>query len=372
MRTLLPLSILATAFVLAFAPPAGAADPQSPQIELVHPSDGEGFYQGQRVQAAYGCFPGTLEWPIISCDGDIPLGELLDTSSVGTHSFTVRAVDYAGQETSVTHTYTVFDVIPPTASIATPAAGAEYPVGAELYASYSCDDGPGGSAIVGCIGTYPNGYPLPTDRPGTFSFTVDAFDAALNHGTTTATYRVVDSTPPQITISSPPDGASYSVGEAVTPSYSCHDDVDGSRVSCKATPLDLSPGTHVFRVDSVDSAGNAASASTTYSVRYAFDGFYSPLVAAPASASLRAGDAVPVKFSLGGDRGLDILTRVAWRPCSSTTNDSSVAWGALSYNAGPDRYTFMWQTDKSWAGSCKELSLTLRDGTAHAARVSFR
>src|SRR6185437_15961896 len=47
-----------------------------------------------------------------------PLGGLLDTSSVGTHSFSVHAVDYAGAETTVTHTYTVFDTNPPTATIA--------------------------------------------------------------------------------------------------------------------------------------------------------------------------------------------------------------------------------------------------------------
>jgi hypothetical protein len=370
-RTLLPLSILATAAVLVLSAPAGATDPSAPQVELVHPADGEGFYQGQRVQAAYGCFPGTLGWPVISCEGDLSLGEFLATDSVGTHTFTVHAVDYLGAETTVTHTYTVFDTIPPAATIATPAAGAEYPVGAKLQASYSCDDGLGGSAIVGCIGTYPNGYPLPTDRAGTFSFTVDAYDAALNHGSATVTYRIVDRTPPQIAITSPANGTVYQVGEPITPAYSCHDDVDGSRVTCKATPVDSSPGTHVFRVDSVDSAGNTASASTSYSVRYAFDGFYSPLLAEPATASARAGETVPVKFSLAGDRGLDVVARIAWRPCSSTSGDSSTAFGALSYSTGPGRYMFMWQSDKSWAGSCKELLLSLRDGTVHAALVSF-
>jgi hypothetical protein len=152
------------------------------------------------VQAAYGCFPGTLGWPVVTCEGDLPIGDYLDTNAVGMHTFTVHAVDYAGAETTVTHTYTVFDVIPPTATITTPAAGADYPLGAQLYASYSCDDGPGGSGIIGCIGTYPNGYPLPTDRLGTFTFTVDAFDGALTHGTSTATYRVVDRTPPEITL----------------------------------------------------------------------------------------------------------------------------------------------------------------------------
>ena len=364
------LLLVALTSLVLVAP--AAADPRLPQIELVTPAEGEGFYQGQTIQAAYGCFPGELGWPVIACLGDVPLGEYLDTSSVGTHTFTVHATDYSGAESTLTHTYTVFDVIAPTATIVTPAAGAEYPVGAQLYASYSCDDGPGGSAIVGCIGTYPNGYPLPTSTPGAFTFTVDAFDSALNHGTATVTYRVVDRAAPQITILTPADGAQYLVGDPITPSYFCHDDVDGSLVSCKATPIDTSPGSHTFRVDSVDRSGNAASATTAYSVRYDFDGFSSPLLAEPGVVTVKAGDTVPVKFSLHGDRGLDVLARAAWRPCSVVTNDSSAAIGSLAYAAGPDRYTFMWSTDKSWAGTCKEVFLTLRDGTTHGAYVSFR
>ena len=372
MRMLLRLSLITAVTALVFAAPALATDPTAPQIELVSPADGAGFYQGQQVQAAWGCLPGTLGWPVVSCEGDVPLGAFLDTSSVGTHSFTVHAVDFTGAETSVTHIYTVFDVIPPTGTISAPAAGADYAVGTRLYASYSCDDGAGGSGVVGCIGSYPNGYALPTNRPGTFTFTVDAFDAAGNHGSASVNYRVVDENPPQITITSPADGGTYLVGDPITPSYSCHDDVDGSNVTCKASPFDTTPGSHVFRVDSVDSAGNAAFATATYSVNYPFDGFYSPLLAEPATASSRAGDTVPVKFSLEGDRGLDVVGRAAWRPCGVTTNDSSLAFGSLSYSAGPDRYTFMWQSAKSWAGSCREFLLTLRDGTMHAAFVSFR
>jgi hypothetical protein len=370
-RTLLCLVLFAVLSALVVAGPA-AASPEDPQVEVASPADGEGFYQGQQVQAGWGCFPGTLGWPVVTCQGDVALGDYLDTSSAGTHTFTVHAVDYAGAETTVTHTYTVFDVIPPTATITTPAAGHEYPVGSQLFASYSCDDGPGGSGIVGCIGTYPDGYPLPTSRPGTFTFMVDAFDGALNHGTATVTYRIADRTPPEITIVAPGEGAQYRLGETITPSYSCHDDVDGSLVTCTATRVDTTPGTHTFRVDSVDSSGNAASESTTYTVRYEFDGFYSPLVAEPATVTLRAGETVPAKFSLHGDRGLDVIARAAWRPCFVTTNDWSGAAGSLTYNTGPDRYTFMWATERAWAGSCKELLLTLRDGTTHSAYVSFR
>src|SRR5262249_59395447 len=159
--------------------------------------------QGQKVQAAYGYLPGSLGWPVITCQGDVPLGEYLDTSTVGTFTFSVHAVDWAGAENTVTHSYTVFDVIPPTATITSPAAGAGYPIRQPLYAGYSCDD-PKGSGVVGCIGATSNGFPLPTNRPGTFTFTVDAYDAAGNHCSASVTYAAADTTPPQITIASPP------------------------------------------------------------------------------------------------------------------------------------------------------------------------
>ena len=41
--------------------------------------------------------------------------------------------------------------------------------------------------------------------------------------------------------------------------------------------------------------------------RYAIDGFFAPVDNAPAVNTMKAGAAVPMKFSLGGDKGLDIL-----------------------------------------------------------------
>ena len=357
-------------FALSGAVPAGADPyPAGPQIFIVTPGDPGFYYQGQAVRAGYVCLAGYY-FPVITCEGDVPVGGYLDTSTSGWHTFTVHAVDYAGAEATLTTTYIVFDVIAPTATITSPAAGAVYAVGAQLFANYSCDD-PKGSGVVGCIGSAPNGYPLPTNQPGTFSFTVDAYDAAANHGTASVSYTVADVTPPQVTIVSPADGAVYHVGDAIAPSYFCHDDVEGSNVACKATAIDTSLGTHTFRVNSVDSSGNAAFATATYSVRYDFDGFYSPLVAEPATVTVKAGEPVPVKFSLHGDRGLDVISRTAWHPCGSR-DDATTASGTLTYNANLDRYTYAWTTSKSWAGTCTEFLLTLRDGTTHAAYVSLR
>jgi hypothetical protein len=43
----------------------------------------------------------------------------------------------------------------------------------------------------------------------------------------------------------------------------------------------------------------------------------------------------------------------------------------LSYAAKPDRYTFQWTTDRTWAGTCRVVSVALADGTAHNALIRF-
>jgi hypothetical protein len=105
---------------------------------------------------------------------------------------------------------------------------------------------------------------------------------------------------------------------------------------------------------------------------YYFDGFASPAVAYPGTASMKAGEGVPLKFSLHGDQGSSILASGSpgWIPCGAL-DGSTPAEGALSYNASSDRYTYLATSAKSWAGSCRDLIVTLRDGTTHRARFSF-
>jgi hypothetical protein len=121
-----------------------------------------------------------------------------------------------------------------------------------------------------------------------------------------------------------------------------------------------------------DGSGNDATATRSYRVVYPFSGFFSPLAAAPAFAPLKAGDKVPVKFSLGGSYGLDVLESATWTPadCGSGAPraDSSVAAGRLSYNG--DRYHYVVETSASWRG-CWQLAVTLDDGAIHHANVQF-
>jgi hypothetical protein len=44
---------------------------------------------------------------------------------------------------------------------------------------------------------------------------------------------------------------------------------------------------------------------------------------------------------------------------------------SLSYDAGTGTYTYVWKTDKTWANTCRRLTVRLSDGTDHWADFRF-
>jgi hypothetical protein len=113
-----------------------------------------------------------------------------------------------------------------------------------------------------------------------------------------------------------------------------------------------------------------------------FAGFFAPVNNLPVRNSVKAGKAIPVKFSLGGDQGLDIFA--AGSPTSRSVDCNSQAptdeiettiespgASRLTYDAESDRYQLVWKTDKAWRG-CRLLTLKLRDGTTHRAIFEFK
>jgi hypothetical protein len=91
----------------------------------------------------------------------------------------------------------------------------------------------------------------------------------------------------------------------------------------------------------------------------------------PGLNDLRAGDSAPLKFSLGADYGLDVVTDATQRQvaCDSGAplGAATPAGGSLTYNAQLARYLYAWSSQKASAGTCRSVTLTLRDGTQHEA-----
>jgi hypothetical protein len=110
-----------------------------------------------------------------------------------------------------------------------------------------------------------------------------------------------------------------------------------------------------------------------------FTGFLSPIWNTKPNAA-KAGSAVPVKFTLGGDRGLAILAagfptsvQVAC-PAGNTPTGSvgaTAAKSGLSYNVLTGVYTYVWETKASWKGTCRLLQVKLTDNTTHEATFAF-
>ena len=120
---------------------------------------------------------------------------------------------------------------------------------------------------------------------------------------------------------------------------------------------------------------------------YDFAGFYSPVDNLPTFNKAKAGSAIPVKFSLGGDHGLDVFARDATSnattsptsgpvACDSTAEidsiETTVSAGAsgLSYDAASDTYTYVGKPQKGWTG-CRQLVVEFDDGTVERANFRF-
>lgn len=80
-------------------------DETPPSILLSSPSDGAEYLLGETVLADYSCSDaGAL---VTLCSGDVPNGSAIDTSSPGPASFTVNALDAAGNSATQTVGYRV-------------------------------------------------------------------------------------------------------------------------------------------------------------------------------------------------------------------------------------------------------------------------
>jgi hypothetical protein len=115
---------------------------------------------------------------------------------------------------------------------------------------------------------------------------------------------------------------------------------------------------------------------------YDFIGFYQPVDNAPTLNVVKAGSAVPVKFGLGGNLGLNILATGyptaqgiscdLSAPADDIEQTVTAGASSLSYDATSGQYTYVWKTDRLWVGGCRQLTLKLADGTTHIAVFRFK
>jgi hypothetical protein len=217
---------------------------------------------------------------------------------------------------------------------------------------------------------------------GNTTVSYSATDANGNSASATQVVTVVDNTPPviscpaNVTVYLPLNSTATSM--AVTyPAATATDNCAGpitygySIASGSVFPMGPTPIT----VTATDAHNNSSSCTFTVTVLYDFTGFFSPVGNAPTLNAVNAGRAIPVKFSLSGNKGLNIFAVNNPYTVSLNCNTSdpgvdvveTLTAGGSSLSFGGDQYNYVWKTESSWAGTCRKLVITLNDGSVHEA-----
>jgi hypothetical protein len=172
---------------IALTGTAGCVPPDEtpPAVDLA-PADGAQIPLGAAVTVDFSCSDEGGSG-LASCEGSVPNGAALDTSTLGPRSVTVTARDNAGNETAVTHTVQVVDVVAPVIDLRAPLDGGVYLLGEQVLADYDCAD----AALATCAGDVPDGEPVDTSSVGEHTFAVAASDTSGNSASASATYRVI-------------------------------------------------------------------------------------------------------------------------------------------------------------------------------------
>ena len=260
-------------------------------------------------------------------------------------------------------------------------------------------DGTASTAGTGSINSYSwaegatflgTGSTLMVSLPkGSHTITLTVTDTGGGSDTDDVVVNIVDTTPPVITcpadvvVNLPLNSTATSVAvnyPAVTATDGC-----SSSVSVTSSPASGSVfpiGTTTVHASADDGTTTPSTCTFKVIVQYNFAGFFQPVDNLPVFNVVQAGRAIPVKFSLSGFKGLGIFAvgspssgPIACNssdPASDLTETVTAGGSSLSYDATTDRYIYVWKTDPSWAGTCRQLVVELNDGSIHRANFRFK
>ena len=155
-----------------------------------------------------------------------------------------------------------------------------------------------------------------------------------------------------------------------------------SATSITATsPATITPGPVDVTVTTPAGTSTTGSADQ-FSYHYAFTGFTSPVDNPPTLNQVNGGQAIPMKWSLGGNQGLNVIasgyptaTQVncsTSAPVNTSTLTDTAGGSGLQYDASSGTYTYVWKTAKAYSGTCQQFTLKLTDGTTHTADFEFK
>src|SRR6478672_8622032 len=199
----------------------------------------------------------------------------LPATADGSHTFTVRASDAAGNTGQASYTWTIDTAVPqitlgtkPTNPTNDTTPDFAFSANEPLLGGFQCQLD--GAAFAAC--TSPKTLSVTAD--GSHTFTVKAIDTAGNPGQTTYTWTI-DTNPPTITLTqTPPNFSSnstptfaFTADEPIPAGFQCKLDVGPFAACTSPKTFGTTPdGSHTFTVRGADSAGNNNSTSYAWTI----------------------------------------------------------------------------------------------------------
>jgi hypothetical protein len=295
-----------------------------------------------------------LAFPFGTCSSDPT--NLLPTVSEGTNFIYAASQDNAGNVESTESKEVDVDTQHPTISgSASPVPNSNGWNNTNVAVSFTCLDPTPGSGVP-TANCGPN-VTLSSEGAGQ-SVTGWATDVAGNVSVNPATVSGIniDKTPPNISISSPADGATYTIGQSVTASYGCPDSLSGTALCAgslaNGSPINTSTqGDYSFTVNATDKAGNQSTKTVHYSVRYRICLLYNP-----SQPIKQSGSTIPIKLFLCNANGTNVSSSsLKLAATGLSENPKFGASGPFTYSPGiygaPGSYQFNLKTTGLRSGS---------------------
>lgn len=163
---------------------------QHPAVTITTPAEGATYNEGQVVNSSFTCTEAPGGPGISSCtDPGEPSGAAIDTSTPGSHTFTVIAQSADGLSTTATVQYTVAGR--PTVKITVPTHRTYY-LHQHVHSNFRCSEGTGGPGIASCTNQFGarSGALIDTSKVGVHYYRVTARSRDGQLTTVTVSYTV--------------------------------------------------------------------------------------------------------------------------------------------------------------------------------------
>jgi probable HAF family extracellular repeat protein len=359
----------------------GASDVEAPVITITTPADTQQVPLGATVVADYACADEAGGSGLASCGGAVagtPVadGAPLPTGTAGTFGLAVAAEDVAGNQSTLTHSYTVVDPDLDGDGVADAigSGGGAFAVGGTSGQVLSSG---GLHVLVDAAVPGPGVRITVAPGSGAATFSVCGIPvlsvfagSALTVSCGSAIVRDVTGT-----------GARYTLDGRTTVELGSGDEVEITDLGDGLYSIE-NLGTQAIDVTvggvPVTIAGGASSNVSTWS----FVGLSSPVDNMPVVNIATAGQAIPLKWRLVDAAGHPVTSlgsarvTVTSRSCALGTTDDlieeTVTGTSGLQNKGDGYYQLNWKSPKGYAKSCKTVHLDLGDSITHDAYFDFK